>query len=185
MVAIPELWLPILLASVLVFLASSVIHMFLGYHAGDMVEIPSEDRVRAAMREASIPPGDYAIPRAGSMKEMSDPAFIAKQKEGPVAVLTVLPSGPPNLGVMLGQWFLFILVVSLIVAYLTGRTLTPGAEYLSVFRVAGTVAVVAYAADSWPRSIWYGQKWSTTLKNTFDGLIYAVLTAGAFAWLWP
>lgn len=185
MVFIPELWLPILVASVLVFLASSVIHMLLRYHASDHQPVPSEDRVRAALREARIPPGDYSIPRAGSMKEMASPEFLAKQEEGPVAVLTVLPSGPASLGRMLGQWFAFIVVISVITAYLTGRTLSAGAEYLAVFRVAGTVAFVAYAVDSWPQSIWFGKKWSTTLKNTFDGLVYALLTAGAFAWLWP
>ncbi|MEX2527663.1 MAG: hypothetical protein WEA09_08495 [Gemmatimonadota bacterium] len=185
MVLITELWLPILVASVLVFLASTVIHMFLGYHAGDLAEVPSEDAVRAALRGANIPPGDYAIPRAGSMKEMADPAFIAKQNDGPVAVLTVLPNGPARMGPMLMKWFAFIVAISLITAYLTGRTLAAGADYLAVFRVAGTVAFVAYAVDSWPQSIWFGKKWSTTLKNTFDGLVYALLTAGAFGWLWP
>ncbi len=185
MVTIPELWLPILLAAVLVFAASSVIHMFLGYHAGDLEAVPSEERVRAAFRDASIPPGDYALPRAGSMKEMSDPEFIAKQEEGPVAIFTVLPSGPIRMGPLLGKWLVHLLLVALIVAYLTGRTLAPGAEYLDVFRIAGTAAFAAYAVGEWPQSIWFGRKWSTTLKNTFDGLIYALLTAGVFAWLWP
>jgi hypothetical protein len=185
MVTIPELWIPILLAAVLVFVASSIIHMFLGYHAGDLEEVPSEERVRTVLREASIPPGDYAIPRAGSMKEMADPAFIAKQEEGPVMIVTVLPSGPPSMGSLLAKWFGFTVAVSVVVAYLAGRTLAPGAEYLDVFRVAGTVAFVAYGVGSWPQSIWFGKKWSTTLKDTFDGLIYALLTAGAFGWLWP
>ncbi len=185
MIAIPELWLPILAAAVLVFVASSVIHMFLGYHAGDLTAVPNEDQVRSALREAGIPAGDYSIPAASSMKEMSDPAYIAKQNEGPVAVLTVMPNGPTNLGKLLGQWFLFIVVVQVVVAYLAGRTLLPGADYLSVFRVAGTVAFVAFAVDSWPQSIWFGKKWSTTLKNTFDGLVYSLITAGVFGWLWP
>jgi len=185
MVTIPELWLPILLAAVLVFVASSIIHMFLGYHATDFEAVPNEDRVRKALREAAIPPGDYTIPWAGSMKEMGDPAFIEKQEEGPVAMFTVLESGPVRMGPLLLKWFAFILVVSVVVAYLAGRTLAEGAEYLAVFRVAGTVAFVAYAADSWPQSIWLGRKWSTALKNTFDGLIYALVTAGVFGWLWP
>ncbi len=185
MVTIPELWVPILLSAVLVFLASSVIHMFLGYHSGDQAAVPSEDQVRAALRTASIPPGDYAIPRAGSMKEMSDPDFIAKQEEGPVALLTVLPRGPIRMGPLLGKWFGFLVVVGLVVAYLSGRVLGPEAAYLDVFRVAGTVAFAAYALGEWPQSIWFGRKWSTTLKNTLDGFIYAFLTAGVFGWLWP
>ena len=34
-------------------------------------------------------------------------------------------------------------------------------------------------------SIWKGQSWSTTLKFVFDGLVYGLLTAGVFGWLWP
>jgi hypothetical protein len=185
MVTLPELWLPILVAAVLVFVASSVIHMALGYHASDMEALPSEDRIRLALREAAIPPGDYATPRAGSMKEMGEPAFMAKQNEGPVAVLTILPSGPANMPRLLGQWFLFTVVVSILVAYVAGRTLPPGTDYLQIFRITGAVAFLGYAADSWPQSIWFGRKWSTTLKNTFDGLVFALLTAGAFGWLWP
>ncbi len=185
MVTITALWLPIILSAVLVFAASSVIHMFLGYHGSDHVAVPSEDRVRRVLREASIPPGDYVIPRAETMKEMSDPAFIAKQEEGPVAILTVRPNESVRLGPMLVQWFLFLVVVSVAVAYLSGRTLGPGVEYLDVFRVTGTTAFLAYAAAEWPRSIWYGRKWSTTLKNTFDGFVYALLTAGTFGGLWP
>ena len=35
MTFIADLWLPIVLATVLVFVASSIIHMALGYHAAD------------------------------------------------------------------------------------------------------------------------------------------------------
>jgi hypothetical protein len=185
MVPILEIWLPILLAASLVFVASSVIHMALGYHASDHAAVPAEERVRAALREAGIQPGDYAMPRAGSMKDMSDPAFLEKMKEGPVAVLTVRRAGPPAIGATLGKWFVYLVAVSLVVAYVTGRSLGPGTEYLRVFQVAGAVAFLGYAAAPWPDSIWFGRKWSTALKCAVDGLVYALLTAGAFAWLWP
>jgi hypothetical protein len=35
------------------------------------------------------------------------------------------------------------------------------------------------------RSIWFAQRWSVTLKSMFDGLVYALVTAGTFGWLWP
>ena len=92
---------------------------------------------------------------------MADSAFIAKQEEGPVVILTVLPDGPASMGPLLGKWFGFTVAF---VAF---------------------VAFVAYGLGSWPQSIWSGRKWITTLKHTFDGLIYALLTAGAFGWLWP
>jgi len=31
----------------------------------------------------------------------------------------------------------------------------------------------------------YKRNWGTTLKSVFDGLVYALFTAGAFGWLWP
>jgi hypothetical protein len=83
------------------------------------------------------------------------------------------------------QWFCYLIVVSVFAAYVTGRALAPGAPYLSVFRFAGCTAFIAYSVAMWQNSIWYKQPWSTTVKNSFDGLIYGLLTAGTFGWLWP
>jgi hypothetical protein len=54
-----------------------------------------------------------------------------------------------------------------------------------VFRFAGTTAFIGYSVALWQMSIWYRRAWSTTIKATVDGLIYALLTAGVFGWLWP
>ena len=69
MVSLLSLWLPIVLSAVIVFLASSIIHMALGYHANDFQPLAKEDEVAAALRAFDIPPGDYAMPRATSMAE--------------------------------------------------------------------------------------------------------------------
>lgn len=185
MVTLVELWAPILLSAVLVLVASSVIHMVLGYHNNDYGKPPEEDRIMETLREAGVPPGAYAMPHAGSMKELGDPEFVARMKRGPVAMLTVRPPGPPAIGKSMAQWFALSVVIGIFAAYLTGRALGPGAEYLEVFRFAGTVAFAGYALAEWHQSIWRGQAWSTTLKYTADGLVYALLTAGAFGWLWP
>jgi hypothetical protein len=44
---------------------------------------------------------------------------------------------------------------------------------------------MGYAVALWQMSIWYRRAWSTTFKATVDGLVYALLTAGTFGWLWP
>jgi len=116
---------------------------------------------------------------------MKSPAVIEKYKKGPVGIVTVLPSGPPAMPKFLLKWFLFCLGISVFVAYLAGRTLGTGAEYLAVFRVAGTAAFLGYAVAHATDSIWKGQPWSTTIKHMFDGLVYGLLTAGVFGWLWP
>lgn len=185
MVALTTLWLPILVSAVLVFVASSVIHMFLGYHAGDLQKLPQEERVAAALREADAPPGDYTLPHAGSREEWSSPEFAEKMTRGPVAFIRVRPNGPPPMGSLLARWFLFCVVVSVFAAYLAGRAVPPGGEYLEVFRFAGTTAFVGYGVALWGDSVWWGRKGSTVLKYTLDALIYGLLTAGVFGWLWP
>ena len=185
MVPVMALWIPILLSAVLVFVASSIIHMVLGYHAGDWGKVPAEDEVMDALRGFDIQPGDYVIPCPGSSKEMSSPEFVEKMKKGPVAFMTVMPSGPPSMGKSLALWFVYCIVVGIFAAYVTGRALGPGAEYLSVFRFSCTAAFLGYAMALWQNSIWYKRAWSSTLKSTFDGLVYGLLTAGVFGWLWP
>jgi hypothetical protein len=56
---------------------------------------------------------------------------------------------------------------------------------LRVFRFVGVTAFIGYTVALRQMSIWYRRAWSTTLKATVDGLIYALLTAGTFGWLWP
>ncbi len=185
MVPITALWLPILLSAVIVFVASSIIHMVLPIHRGDYRKLPEEDKVLDAMRAAGVTPGlVYYFPYT-THKEMKSPEAVERFKRGPVGLLTVIPSGPPAMGKFLGQWFLYCLVIGVFVAYLTGRTRSVGTQYLEVFRVAGTTAFLGYAAALIQDSIWRGQSWGVTFKHVFDGLIYGLLTAGTFGWLWP
>ncbi len=185
MVPIMSLWIPILLSAVIVFIVSSIIHMLLPYHRKDFGKVPAEDQVMDALRPFNIPQGEYVIPNAGSHQAMKSPEFIEKVNQGPVAFMTVLPNGMPKMGTSLAQWFVYCAVVSLFAAYVAGRALGPGVEYLQVFRFVGATAFIGYTVASWQNSIWYKRAWSTTAKNTFDGLVYALFTAGTFGWLWP
>ncbi len=185
MTGLLQLWLPILVSGAIVFVASSLIHMVLPWHKNDYPPMPNEDRFRDAVRPLAIPPGDYMVPRPADQRDLKSPAFLEKMKQGPVAVLTVLPNGPTNMGSSLAQWFCFCVVVGVLAAYVAGRALPAGAPYLSVFRFAGATAFIGYAVALWPLSIWFRRAWSITFKATIDGLIYALLTAGTFGWLWP
>jgi hypothetical protein len=138
-----------------------------------------------AMRAAKIAPGDYVLPCAEDQKNWKTPDMIEKYNAGPVAFVSVLPSGLPNVARHLSLWFVYSLVVGVFVAYLTSRTTGAGAEYLQVFRVSGATAFIAYSTAHISDSIWKGQSWPLTFKYMFDGLIYGLLTAGTFAWLWP
>lgn len=184
MVSLVELWLPILLSGVLVFVASAILHMLLPYHRDDVKEMEVEDEVLGAIRRAGTPPAEYALPYA-TMSDMKSPEYVERRSAGVVAIVTVLPGGPPAMGKELAKWFVYCLVVSVFAGYVAGRALGPGTEYLEVFRFAGTVAFAGYALALWQETIWWGRPWKTTLTNTFDGLVYALLTAGTFGWLWP
>ena len=185
MTGLSALWLPILLASVIVFVASSIIHMVLPWHKTDYPKVPDEDRVRDALRPFAIPPGDYMVPRCDDTKELRTPEFAEKLNQGPVIVMTVLPNGQWSMGRNLGLWFLYCAVVGVFAAYVAGRALPAGASYAHVFQFVGATAFIGYALALWQMSIWYRRAWSTTIKATIDGLIYALLTAGTFGWLWP
>ncbi len=124
MVSLTALWLPILLSAVIVFIASSIIHMVLPYHRSDYRQLPDEDKLLATLRAAGLKPGLYHFP------------------------------------------------------FCTRKDMT-------VFHVAGTAAFLAYCLGPLVNGIWKGQPWSVVLKESFDGLIYSLLTAGTFGWLWP
>jgi hypothetical protein len=179
------LWLPILLSAVLVFVVSSLIHMMLAYHQSDFKKLPNEDAVMDALRKFDIPPADYGMPCAGNFKAMKSTEFKEKMNKGPVGMMTFVKSGPPSMGKNLILWFVYSVIVSIFAAYIGDRAVGPGAEYLKVFRFVGCSAFMGYSLALLQNSIWYQRSWATTFKSMFDGLIYALLTAGVFGWLWP
>ena len=93
MVQVTSLWLPILVSAAVVFVASSVIHMLLGYHRADYGLLPGEDDVQAALRKFNLPTGDFELPHPQSPKDASSQAFREKLDKGPVVLMTVMPSG--------------------------------------------------------------------------------------------
>lgn len=185
MVTVMSLWIPILLSAVIVFVASSIIHMVLPIHKGDIKKLAKEEEVMEALRRFNIPPGDYAFPCPASMADMKSPAYIERRNKGPVANMTIRPSGGFSMGKSLVQWFVYCLLVSLFASYIAGRALAPGAAYLNVFRFVGAAAFMGYSFGVLQNSIWYGRSWVTTFKVMGDGLVFGLLTAGTFGWLWP
>jgi hypothetical protein len=184
MVPIMSLWIPILLSAVVVFIASAILHMVLPVHKSDWKKVEKEDDLLDTLRKIGITPGDYMVPCGGGYEAMKDPVFVEKWKRGPIALMTIVPSGM-GMGKSLFLWFLYCILVGVFAAYLTGRAFGPGTVYMTVFRYAGTTAFLGYSLALLHDSIWYHRKWSTTLKHLIDGLIYALLTAGVFGWLWP
>jgi hypothetical protein len=184
MVPLADLWLPILVSAVLVFIASSIIWMATPLHKHDYKDPgEKEEAITGMLRSAALAPGVYFVPWCKGREK--DPAVQEKLKSGPWALLTVLPSGP-NMGKLLGLWFVHLLIVGLFVAYLAGHAgIGPGAAYMSVFRAAGVAALLAHAGYAMPMSIWHGQPWSQLPLRLVDAVVYALVTAGSFAGFWP
>ncbi len=185
MVTIPMLWPPILISAVLVFVASFLIWTVLHVHKTDYHGLPDEAGVTEALRRQGAEPGQYIIPYAADRAARKDPEFVKRIEQGLVGFLTLAPSGSQRMGRNLALWFTYVLVISVGVAYLTGRTLPPATEYLQVFRVAGTAAILGYSGAVIPSGIWFGRPWRNVCKDVIDGVVYGLLTAGSFGWLWP
>lgn len=178
------LWLPILLSAVFVFILSGVIHMVLPWHKNDFKKLPDEDKVRDAVRPFNVPPGDYMAPSCEG-KDFNSPEFKAKLDAGPNLIMTVMPNGQYSMGLTFVQWFIFLLVISTLTAYVALHALPGDAPARMLFRCVAVVSFLAYAGAQWPQSIWMRRSWCSTVKHTIDGLLYALVTAATFAWLWP
>ncbi|MFQ5568713.1 MAG: hypothetical protein ACE5G0_03500 [Rhodothermales bacterium] len=183
MVTLGMLWLPILVASVIVFIAGYIMNMVLPHHRSDFSRLPDEDAVSAAVR--GLPQGQYGFPHASTPAEMKDPAYVERVKAGPVGMLVIWPNSTGPSAKQLGIHFVFLLVISLFAGYVASASVASGTEYLKIFQIVGTVSWMGYAGATFLNSIWYHAPWSVTLKLAFDGLVYALLTAGVFGWLWP
>ncbi len=185
MTYLTSLWLPILLSAVGVLIVSSIIHMFLKYHSTDFKKLPSEDEVMEALRKFDIPPGDYHLPFAGSTEAMGSDEFKEKIAKGPVGLVTFVGNDPSRMVKSLLLWFVYSITVAFFAAYVAGRTLGPDAHYLTVFRVVGATTFMGHSLALLQNSIWFKRNWCATFKSMFDGLLYALVTAGIFGWLWP
>lgn len=182
-ISVSELWLAILLASLFCWVASALIHMLFKYHNADYSELPNEEQVSAALKGAS--PAFYSMPYCVDMKAMGEESMQKKFSDGPVAMVAVLPDGMPPMGKLMFQQILFFVIGTLLIAYLASISIAGGADYMVVFRHVFVASFLTYGWAQVPYSIWMGQPWSNCVRYLIDALIYASVTAGTFAWLWP
>jgi hypothetical protein len=119
------------------------------------------------------------------MKDMGTPEMKAKLEQGPVGSMTLRRPGPCSMGGPMALYFAYCLAVSFVTAYVLRHSLTPEADCLSIARIAGTCAIGFHVMAALPESIWMGHPWSDTAKRVFDGVVYGIVTAAVFCWLWP
>jgi hypothetical protein len=117
--------------------------------------------------------------------ELKSQEYLDKVNEGPVMVMTVFGNGPISMGRSLLLWAIYCLFISALAACVTCSILPVGADGHAAFHYTAIIAFSCYTVGLWQTSIWYGRPWSTTLKSTIDGIIYACITGAIFMWLWP
>lgn len=176
------LWMPILVSAVLVFFASFLIHMVLPHHKSEFKKLADEDAAMAAI--GSVAAGRYMFPCPESKDEWKTPEFKARCEKGPNGMLIVWP-GPVNMGQNLLVTFLYYILVGIFVAYLGWHAFSQwqSHEYLDRFRICGAAAFAAHGLGWMSYIIWY--RANAFWPNFFDSVVYALVTAGTFAWLWP
>ena len=186
MVPVMSLLVPILVASVIVFIASSIIHMVTPFHKGDLKRVPNEDGVMSALRNFNLAPGDYAMPLPSSMAAMGSPEFQAKMAAGPVVMMTVRPSGKHNMTTNLVQWFVYSVRGVAVCRLRRGRRAAAGRRLpqgVPDRRLRG-VHRLRHGACS-RRRFGAERTGGQRCAAVADGLLYGLLTGGTFGWLWP
>jgi hypothetical protein len=181
--SIASLWLPILLSAAAVWIAGAVIWMALPHHQKDFGKLADDEGLRAYIKSAGIPPGNYGFPEFGSHAEANSPEGKKKMESGPVGMLSVW--GPVSMGRNMLLTFLVNLVVSALIGYVGAAAIPPDSSFLHVFRVLGTVGILAWSFSFLPNGIWFQHTPRALAMNVIDGFAYGMITGLVFAALWP
>ena len=195
MVPLVELWLPILLSTVFVFIASTLAWTVLPHHKKDTRGLRAlEDEaisLTQKARDLGMGPGKYIFPNvyepppsAGEGKAAVDAQMKKMNETGCVGTLTIFP-GPPNMARNMLLTLAAFAVMALFVAYIAGNGLGRGERYLDVYQLVGAAAFAAHCFGGWANGIWFGKPTRAFITEGIDAFVYANITAGTFAWLWP
>lgn len=185
-VTLAQLWLPIVLGGLAVWLASFVMRMVLKHHANDFAPLPDEEAIRQAFHSAGFEGGrQYSIPHCTDMKQMQDPEFQEKWAAGPTGMIFLFPKGPYRFGSSLVQSLLFNVFGAFMAAYLAAEVLPAGAPGAEVLQLTATVGFLTFGGAAIWGPIWMGQSWSMCLKDLLDALVYGLAMGGVFVALWP
>jgi hypothetical protein len=178
-----ELWIPIVVASVVLFFVSAFAWMVLPHHNKlDWSKLPDEDGFIGALKGSNVAPGRYMFPHVNSHQEAQQPEFQEKYKSGPVGTLTIF--GKVNMGVNMLWTFVFFLVCNAMLAYLAWFALRQqeSQSFLDIWRFVGTAAILTYSCSAIPNDIWFKRP---SLTNVIDGIVYGLICGLVFASLWP
>lgn len=177
------LWLPVLMTTVVLFVASFLAWVVLPHHKPDVRRWPEEERLLDFVRESGAAPGEYLFPLI-EQDEMKEDRARQRYERGPWGLIRVWPRQPDMVRNMAAT-FGYFLLVTLLVAYVAAAALTPGAVFGEVFRIVATTAILAYCAGGVLNEIWFTRPLRAKLMNAIDGLVYGAITGVIFGLMWP
>ena len=100
-------------------------------------------------------------------------------------ILNIASGDSGSMGRPLILWFLYVIVVSAMAGHIAYPRHDLTVDSRSIFHTVALTALLAYAGALWQQTIWFRKPWLTSLKSTFDGLIYAIVTGAIFVYFWP
>jgi len=183
MAFVAQLWLPILVSAVAVFVLSAASHMLLPWRRGEWRRIPQFEAVQAPLR--GLAPGLYAFPMAEEPRDSMKPEWMERWAKGPSGWLTLAPPGRVSMGRNLALSFLVFLAVAFVEAYVAWHALGPAAHGRAVFRLVGTVGFLSFGVGPIFNSVWYHRPWRAYVSDVVDALLFGLAMAAVFGWLWP
>jgi len=178
-----SLWLPAIVSAIAVFAASSVVWMALPHHKADIRFLPDQDAFDRAIEPLDIEPGLYMFPWC-SGEEMKTDTFKARFERGPWGIITIMRA-KPNFGLNMIKTFLSYLLIALLIAYLAGTTIEPGAAFGRVFGVCGVAGLLGFCTGGMASDFFLGKPTRFVVTGFIDGVFFAAITAAIFAAMWP
>jgi hypothetical protein len=178
-----DLWLPILIGTIVLWFLSFLAWAILPHHFGDHRKLDDEEALMEFVRQANVQPGNYLFPYCGSSKEQADKRYVERYTAGPRGVLHVYAM--PNMGINMAMTIVYFLVTVLTIGYITHVACPPGdaaTTFMKVFRIAGTIGVLNYASSGILHRIWFKAKMWTGI---LDGVVFGVVLGLVFAFMWP
>ena len=178
-----DLWLPILVGTVVLWFMSFFFWAMAPHHFGDKSKVEDEEGLMSFLKQANVSAGNYFFPYCGSAKEQSDKEYIQRYTNGPRGTLNVyeMPNMPSNMI----RTILYFFVTVFTIAYITHVACPPveeASDFMKVFRIAGAIAVLTYATSGVLNRVWFTERMWT---HIVDGIAYGVVLGLIFAAFWP
>lgn len=183
--AVLELWLPIVVSTVVVFILSFLAWAVIGHHKADMKRAPDQDALLAKVRELGLGDGVWVFPQPEAGADCKSAEVKKLFDEGPWGMLQLWPK--PNMGLNMLKSVVIVGVLTVFVAYLSSLALAgePDPGFMRVFRVAGAAAVLGHCFGGMVNDVWFAKPARFVVLDFIDKLVFGLATGAVFALMWP